>query len=240
MRLLDVHSHILPFIDDGAQDIEESVQLLTILKNQGVTDVFATPHFSPSRDSTEEFFSRLKKSADIISEAVRDKELPNIFYGCEVLYTHGIGSFEGMKNFTISGSRYLLLEFFVGSFDENVLDDIVRLKEEQNIIPIIAHTERYKDVKGYKKLLRLISKGYCKAQVNAESVVKGYYSKAAHKLIKAGLVSFIGSDCHSVEKRAPHISEAYKVISKKFGREVAIKLIQNGEKILAEVEKTVP
>lgn len=238
MSLIDVHSHILSGMDDGAQDPGETLQLLTILKEQGVTDVIATPHFSPSEDSINEFWSKLTESKRELRRVWEGADLPNIYFGCEIFYSYGLGGLEGIKELTIENTKRVLIEFGIIRFDSMIIKDLIRIREDRGIIPIIAHIERYKYFKGYDKLLELVKNGYCEAQVNASSVVDNAFTKVAHKLIKKGYVSYIGSDCHSPVHRPPKIAEAYKIITEKFGRSTADALKRNGEKFLMEIKES--
>lgn len=235
MRILDVHSHILPGVDDGAQNTEEAIKLLEMLKQQGVTDVIATPHFSPAEDSMEKYSRDYEEAKKALQEAMRGKDLPNVYYGCEVLYSYGFGALEGINQLAISGTKYILIEFGFLKFTDSVCKDIMKIRTERGLTPIIAHIERYKRFGAYDKLLALVEEGYCKAQINSSSVVGNVFSKNAHKLIKKGYVDFIGSDCHSVDARPPRIDEAYRVISQKFGNSYAAQYIKNGEKLICEL-----
>ena len=90
--MIDIHSHILPNIDDGSKSIEESVNLLSILNEQGITEVIATPHFYPHLDNLEEFSEQRQYQFEELSEAIKDKNLPKIYLGCEILYFNGIAN----------------------------------------------------------------------------------------------------------------------------------------------------
>ena len=217
VELVDVHSHILPGVDDGAKDVEESLKLLEMLKNQGVTTVIATPHFLGARDSIEDFRDRVAIAKKELFAAKEKKNLPDIIIGSEVLYFPGMGMLEGIKNLTINGSKYMLLEFDFINFDNRVINDLKRIREMHGIIPIIAHIERYKKFRNYKKLLKLVESGICLAQINASSVVDNVFTKNAHKLIKNGIAHYIGSDTHSVDFRPPLIDKAYKILNEEFG-----------------------
>ena len=172
MTFLDVHSHILPNVDDGAKDMETSVKLLEMLKEQGVTDVIATPHFYPIEDSIEEFVEIVDTAYNNLKQETLGKELPNVYLGCELRYFNGIGKSAAIKQFVISGTNYLLLELPYGvPITKLVLQDIIDISERQGLTPILAHIERYSKVKGYKKLLKLIIDGYALAHINAGGVL---------------------------------------------------------------------
>lgn len=237
MEFFDIHAHILPGVDDGARDIEESLSLLKMLKSQGVTAVAATPHFIATRDILEDFNARVNSAKESLQAACKNSDLPQVLVGSEVLYFSGMGALEGVKNLTINNSGYMLIEFAGIDFTEDVCRDIKRIRENWSITPIIAHIERYKGFKGYKNLLKLVKAGCCLAQVNAASVAGGYFEKTAHKLIRTGMVQFLGTDTHSVDLRPPMLDTALSVIAEKHGKETAEKFIENSNKLLLEINK---
>lgn len=236
MELLDLHAHILPGVDDGAKDIEESLALLQMLKAQGVTTVVATPHFYGMQDNIEDFKARVEGAKAELFAAVKDKDLPQILVGSEVLYFAGMGTMEGVRNLTLNGSKYMLLEFDAINFDSSICKDITRIRDNWSITPIIAHIERYQRFKGYKNLINLVKSGVCKAQVNASSVVGNVFTKGAHKLIKKGIISYIASDTHSVDLRPPAIDKAYAVITETFGKHIANRFILNSQDLLERIK----
>ena len=90
--LLDIHSHILPAVDDGAFDISESLMLLEAMRLQGITDVIATPHFYPLDDNFNEYKERISNAYNLLLKETENKNLPRIFVGSEVLYYRYIGT----------------------------------------------------------------------------------------------------------------------------------------------------
>lgn len=237
MQYLDIHAHILPAVDDGAKDIDAAITLLEMLKEQGVTDVIATPHFYPDTDSAEDFAELVKKAYCELKNEVADKDLPRFFLGCELRYFSGIGKSRAIKQFVISGTNYLLLELPYGEpITKIVLQDIIDISERQGLIPILAHIERYSKVKGYKKLLKLISDGYAKAHINAGAIVSKEDAKLCEKLIKGGYVSYMASDTHSPDHRPPFIKQALDTITERLGRSAANRFIIKSNRLLEEIE----
>ena len=110
MRCLDLHTHILPGVDDGAQTVEESIQLLTAMKEQGITDVVATPHFDATHHNLPDFIERIRSAYREVQNAAAGLDLPHVFVGSEVFYFNGIGKSNGIRVLSMGGSRYFLLE----------------------------------------------------------------------------------------------------------------------------------
>lgn len=233
--LLDIHSHVLPGVDDGAKDLEESVELLKMMRQQGITHVLATPHFYASRDGLDEYRARVGYAFGQLKAAADGASLPYVMLGCEVLYYNCIGRSESVYNFCLNGSDYLLLELSDNCIDDEFFKDIEDLRRNLGITPIIAHLERYHKFPNYKKLLKFLAENEIPAQINASSLFSREYSKTVNKLIKKQLVEFIGTDAHSVAKRPPMMQPALEAIKKRFGAEYSDEFISNSQKLLERI-----
>lgn len=231
-RFLDIHSHILPGADDGARDIDESLELLKIMKSQGITDVVATPHFYASYDNLEDHLEKINSAYLNLVSAADGLNLPNIYLGNEVFYFSGIGKSSDIKVLCIENSPILLLELPVCEISESILEDINELSISLGIVPIIAHIERYSHNRGFKKLLKMIENGVAFAQLNVSSVLHSDFKKTAAKLIKGGYISFIATDTHSVDIRPPMLADALNEISSKFGKDCKKLYTENSQKLL--------
>ncbi len=237
MNYLDIHSHILPNVDDGAKDLATSIELLKLLNEQGVTDVIATPHFYPDYDNAEEYVEKVNLAYKQLNNAIYGQDLPRVFLGCELRYFDGMGKSQNISQFAIRGTNYLLLELPYGApITNNVLKDIISLSEDLGFRIILAHIERYYKVKGFKKLLKLISDGYAIAHINADGMTSKAEAKICEKLIKGGYISFVASDTHSVKNRPPKIKEALDIISNRLGRSTATSLMLKSNRLLEELE----
>ncbi len=237
MTFLDIHSHILPGVDDGAKDMETSLALLEMLKSQGVASVIATPHFYPEEDNAEGYISAVQNAYNNLKQELIGKDLPKVYLGCELRYFNGIGKSDSIKQFVIKGTDYLLLELpYSAPITDIVLQDIINISERQGLMPILAHIERYNKVKGYKKLLKLISDGYALAHINAGGIASREEAKCCEKLIKSGYVSYVASDTHSVHSRPPQFEEAFKVLTERLGKSAVNRFIYKSNQLLEEIE----
>ena len=233
--MLDIHSHILPAVDDGAKTIEESLEILKEMYRQGITDVIATPHFYPLEDNLEDYLSITRKAFSLLKENTVNKKVPNIFLGCEILYYSGISKVYELKHFTLNGSCFLLLELTPDLINDNLFDELLYLKGKRNIVPIIAHIERYKTAKKYRKFIEFVKKNGIPSQVNATSFLIKDYSKTLDKLFAENAVTFIGTDSHSPERRPPFMDSALEKISQKYGNKTKEKLIENAKKLYLDI-----
>lgn len=233
---LDIHSHILPNIDDGAEDLSISQRLLEIIHSQNITDIIATPHFYPMFDNLEEFIENRQNSINLLLSSVKDTTMPNIYLGCEVLYYSGISYASGLEKLTLANSRYILLEPDYCLLNAKLQREILHLRD-LGFIPIITHIERYQKAKGFRSFYKFVKEKRILVQVNATSFFSKHYNRILKKLVKDNIISFIASDTHSVDVRPPMIKPALDKITAAYGDEYANRLIKNSQKLLNEITK---
>ncbi len=233
--LFDIHSHILPKVDDGSDSLETSVKLLEMMKAQGITDVLATPHFYPSEMNLERFETKIEKAYLALKQEVKDKDLPRIYLGCELLYFKGLGTVSSLEQFCLNNSEYMLLELTDGNIGSTLFKDLDMIINHWGITPIIAHIERYFKAKEYKNLIKYVKKENLPIQLNTESVTSSYYGKAVKKLLKDNLFIVLGTDTHSVEHRPPLMDKALSHITQNYGIRPTNRLLSNSEQLFKEI-----
>ena len=133
---IDFHTHILPAVDDGSSCVDESVELLEMQKQRGISVVVATPHFYPHKDKPERFLERRNKAFQKLQAEIADQQLPKVILGAEVYYFNGISQWEGLKDLTIGGTNYLLLEMPGTQWTDKMLEEIDGIYIKHGIIPI--------------------------------------------------------------------------------------------------------
>ncbi len=235
--LIDIHSHILPGVDDGAVNHKTSMKMLEIAWNDGIRQVILTPHNKPMRHNVS--LKTLQKLAEDLDIEARHQGMTFTFYmGNEIYYRSDIiEALEEGKACTMARSSYILVEF-------SPMDDFDYIRKgiyqvlSAGYRPIIAHIERYQCMLNKPEHVASLHKMGCYIQVNAGSVMGQYgfaIKRMTRKLLKQELVSFIASDAHDTEKRAPRLKECAKYISKKFGDEYRQRLFEeNPEKLLTD------
>lgn len=237
MVLMDIHSHILPAVDDGAQNLETSIKLLEMMKEQGITDVIATPHFYADTENMEDFKHNVGNAYAVLNDAVKDMNLPKVHLGSEVYYFDGIGKSEGIKQLTLGSSKYILLELQSRAIDKTVLENINGIIYGLGLIPVFAHIERYAEEKDFKNLFKYIDSNNAYAQVNSSSVLFSPYKHIVRKLMKSGRISFIATDTHSPEHRPPMMRAALDEVKRCFGNDYVNTLIKNTEYLYEQINK---
>jgi len=239
MGFIDIHSHILHGVDDGSKSLQMSLELLGMMAEQGITDVIATPHFDARYENFEEYTTKVNTAYEELLSATRGKDFPNVYLGSEVYYFKGIGKSYGIRNLSLANSRYILLELSFAPIDDVVIKEIQGIYDNIGLVPIIAHVERYMDVKGFKKLLKLFENGTALSQVNAPSLFMPRFKRGTQKLIKRGLVNFLATDTHSVDLRPPMLDMAFSELLKQFGEEGKDFFLDNSNWFLKQIQNTV-
>lgn len=223
--MIDIHTHVIPFVDDGASSMEASVSMIKKAITAGVTDLICTPHYRKKMFETKKTdiitnFEKLKQ------ELARQKLKINLYLGQEIKYD-GNTRKQIIENelLTINNTGYVLLEFSYKT--DTDISEITYDYSIKGLIPIIAHIERYSYIKNIEQVLDIKQCGGL-IQVNASTILgkNGLRSKKfAKKLIKHNLVDFVASDIH--ENREYNLREAYLYITKKFGSVVANSIFKN-------------
>ena len=221
--MIDFHSHILPAIDDGSKNTEESLDMLNSLKQQGVKRVLATPHFYANDNSVDSFLARRQKSFDKL-KLVLDGNYPEIVLGAEVRYYEGLSKLEKLEELCAQGTRLLLVEMPSGRWSQYALNEILNLSSQRRFTLVLAHIERYMNYQAADVFETLLANDVL-MQVNADFVTGLFTKQKAIKLFKNERIHFIGSDCHNMTTRPPEIKKAYELISKKIGKDFVADLI---------------
>jgi len=238
--IYDVHCHIIPGVDDGASDYEETKRLLQMEYNQGVRGIIATPHFrfqmfeTPIEHIKEQFVLAQRAAAEISNDL-------EVYLGCEFHVNMEMTEMlKAGKVSTMAGSRYVLTEFSENSEVSYIRERIYALLSN-GYKPVIAHIERYEATRlDLNFVEELDDMGAC-MQINADSIIgkEGFFIKRfCIKLMKYDLVQFVGSDCHNMYDRISRVGEAYSYVKKKMGETYANNLfIENPQKILKDAKR---
>ena len=230
--MIDWHSHILPQMDDGSRNVTESIAMISMQASQGVDTVIATPHFYANDETVEKFLTRRDEAWRQLKEQLPD-DAPEILLGAEVRYYQGISHLEDLKDLRITGSRLLLLEMPLTQWTEYTLRELTELSGKNSIKIILAHIERYLRLQKRAVWERLYESGIL-MQVNASFLTACTSRRRAISLLQDSGAHFIGSDCHNMTSRAPHIGKAFEILEKKLGREYVSQMNEYGNTVLAK------
>lgn len=213
----DMHSHILPGMDDGSKDTDTSLEMLRKSMEQGIDRVFVTPHYYPV-ESVQDFLQRRDRAEANLRQAMESagQQLPQICAGAEVAYRPGIGYEEDLEKLRLGNSEFLLLELPFSAWSQEVVRDIRNMVCARGITPILAHIERYLHLQKKQMLEQVLSQGVL-VQMNAEALLHWRSRGRAKKLLKENVVHLLGSDSHNLSHRAPNLGEAIRELEKTKG-----------------------
>ena len=222
LPLADMHCHILPGIDDGSASMDESIAMLQAEYLEGVRVIFLTPHyragmFETPRSVCREKFQELRKKSLALFP---DLEL---YLGCEFHVSMDMQSqIAAEPAYRMAEGDYILTEFSASDEKFSIRNYIQRLTLD-GFHPVIAHVERYPACRDIQFLTEMKNMGAL-LQVNADAIlgIDGLgFRMYSRRLLREGLVVMIGSDCHNMKNRAPHLDRCAKFLCAKYGAESA-------------------
>ena len=221
--MIDIHAHILPGVDDGAEDMQDTLEMARMAVENGIMVMVATPHCNIPGAYDNYYDEKYKETFKRVEEELEAHGIPLILLpGMEVFATPDLPELlKQGKIQSINGSRYLLLELPFDE-DEEYADDILKDVLDMGICPVIAHAERYECVQRNPGLIdRWIKQGIL-IQVNKASLLgkfgRGAYN-AAHMMMRRFQVSVIASDCHRPYMRTPIMMDVYEDLARKYPRD---------------------
>ncbi len=223
-KIVDIHTHILPGVDDGAKTMEESLKIIEYLSKSGVTDIVLTSHYinntkyNANEKNRKRIFKELKKRLN--NDEIK-LYLGNEVYLCEDI----INLLESKEIVTLNDTKYILIELPLTGYLNNLSNILCELTS-YGFTPIIAHPERYHFLQKHNKRIRELLEFNCLLQCNVDSIT-GKYGKKAKKLmkwmLKHDLVQFVATDTHSVGKNKK-LEKSFKKLRKIVGEKEFIEL----------------
>lgn len=225
--MLDLHTHLLPCVDDGCKSADEALELMARLESIGFDSIVLTPHFYPSRETSKNFILRRDSAMSALKEHCDGK---NITVACECYLNEYLFNCEDITPLCIidGGKKYLLIELSYSNMDRKRM---LRLCEKvivtYGVTPVLAHIERYPYIIKNEEFFKKFIEAGCLCQVNMKSFCSLFRRKRLAYYVEKGYITFIGSDTHRspFDARAHIRASAY--LEKRFGQEWRNKF-QNG------------
>lgn len=219
--MIDCHCHILPNIDDGPQDVDESIEMARIAAMDGIEKIIATPHIADNRYSSDDISDRV----DQLNHLLGQKQIPvQVYPGAEVAISLDP---EKLSEYTINHTSYILIEFphdHLPSYAGKMIDWLCAKK----LKPIIAHPERNYSIMRSPELLLGLLNSNVYIQITAASLTGDFgrdIQYCAHFLLDSGKVDIIASDAHSNKFRLPQLSAARELAAKRLGKKASLRLV---------------
>ena len=240
--LIDIHSHIIPGVDDGSPDMETSLGLLRMAAENGTTDIIATPHVIDV--STTLTWDSIRRSVEELQKEADRNGIPiTIYPGAETELNFDLLELirKDHSAFCLAGSRYCLMEMPSLMLPPH-LDDMIYELQLMDIVPVLAHPERQMQLmENPDRLLELLHKG-CAAQCNGGSLTGVFGPKVQsdiRRLLDRDMVAFMGSDAHNLRHRNTNLKEAREAVTEGWGSERAAELFETKPGCILE-NKTLP
>ncbi|MBD3414632.1 MAG: hypothetical protein GF421_09400 [Candidatus Aminicenantes bacterium] len=236
--MIDIHSHILPGLDDGAKELNTSLEMARIAVEDGITTMIATPHLFRGSYSVSGF-DAVNKAQKSFTKALKENNIPlEILLGAEVHVCHHlVDEIKAHRDFLVlNQSRYMFMEFPSDHVFSGVKDLIFELMTE-GIVPIIAHPERNSVFRRNPHYLYELLEMGVFSQVNQGSFNGVYGTRvqdAVYRFLELGYVHFIATDCHNTWVILPRLSEAVRKAGEVIGEEKAKALVKDNPLCVVE------
>ncbi len=230
--MIDIHSHVLPMVDDGSSSVETSLRMLDEAYKEGTDIIFLTPHYA----YPYEFINPKEKIQPLFEDLkyIVDREgIPiEIRLGTEFLYTHEL--FDEYCDTIQTVDNFLLMEFYFDVSGKYILEAVEHVIEK-GYMPIIAHPERFEAIQVNHSIAREIKEKGGYLQMNKGSVVGDFgriVQECVMNLLDEHLITFVGSDAHDTRRRRTSMYEAYQATSYYFGKDYADDIFENNPRRL--------
>ncbi len=228
---VDIHTHLLPKVDDGARDMDDALALIAQAQANGTSALVLTPHYRGryrrnSPEQLQEIFEELRSKTDM-----------ELYLGNEIGYERELADklSEG-RVLPLNGGRYVLLEFSTDSPKSQITGGVLDVLN-CGFVPIIAHAERYEIFRRNRALMDEVLDLGVLVQVNADSILGGCgfeIKRYCHWLLKKRMVHFVASDGHDSQLRKPVLGDCYRRVCKKYGEAYAAELFWKNARVVLE------
>jgi protein-tyrosine phosphatase len=225
--LIDLHSHLLPGIDDGAKDLATSLAMARVAAADGITTIACTPHILPGVYNNSG--PAIRRAVAQLAESIAKAKIPiTLVTGADVHIVPDLDvQLRDGRALTLNNSRYLLLEPPHHVLPPR-LEDLIFGLQATGYVPILTHPERLSWVEGHYDLIRRLVSSSVLMQITAGSVM-GRFGRGprywAERMLDEGLCHLLATDAHNTEQRAPRMAEARDVVAQRLGDDEAINLV---------------
>lgn len=237
--MIDIHSHILPSVDDGAQTLDAALELLTLAQEDGITTQFLTPHMRDTNyiNDPETIVQKYNNFSEIVAEKGYTIKLR---LSAEVRVSPEVKKLVQRDDFPWlglwQGKKAFLLEMPHGQVPTGTIN-LIKWLLQRDILPVIAHPERNREFQTNTNLLKQFIETGCLIQITAASLSGKFGDKSksmAVELLEKGVVTFMATDCHNSFYRPPDLKAGYETAKNIIGKDKAWSLVHDAPAKLLE------
>lgn len=223
--MIDIHTHILPNLDDGAADWSDALTMAELSVESGVTTLVATPHCGLPDQHLSGHRRRIQTQLSTFRDILKQANLPlTVLEGMEIFGTEDTArQLESGLLTTLNGSRYPLIEFPFRDYARSATEVLEELRE-MGLVPVVAHPERYLYVQRNPELLNIWTDMGCLLQINRGSIL-GRFGRTSEELawtlLDRGFVCTVASDAHSPQSRTTWMQDIRDLLTEEFSPELS-------------------
>ena len=229
--MLDIHSHFLPKMDDGAKTVEMSLEMLRLSKAQGVDTIVSTSHFYADSEAPDSFLKRRAHAFKKIEPLLSPAHPSTILFGAEVYYFPGLSASEEVAKLIVEGTDLILIEMPFEKWPTKIFQELHTFQSRFGLKVVLVHVERYLPIQKKAVFAEMLEHEFL-IQCNAGAFVDRKTRKFALNLLKTGRLNFLGTDCHNLDTRKPNMGEAREIIEKKLGADAWRTFCEESEALL--------
>lgn len=232
--MIDIHSHIIPFVDDGPPNWDTAIQMAKQAYANGIQGIVATPHHKSGRYSNPA--DEVVQWVKLLNEKLQELNMNLVVFSGQEIRVHSelLASLKNGDLLNLHESRYMLLEL-PSSNVPKYTEDIVYELSLLGIQAIIAHPERNAEIANNPMMLSRLVEAGALSQITAQSIT-GHYGRKLQKislqLCKLNVVHFVATDAHDLVKRVFNLSECYQYIERKLGNDWVLYFKGNAERVI--------
>ena len=229
--MVDLHTHILPEIDDGSDGVDTSLAMLHREAEQGVDVVCATSHYYAHHEGIDAFCARRAEALERLAAVLTDG-LPRVLPAAEVAYFPRMEE-QDLTPLCIQGTRTLMLEMPFADWTSLQTEAVEALALDCGYQVVLVHPERFCFSKSNWHQLKRLAELPIGLQINAGSLLRWGTRRLALDLLQLAHWPLLGSDCHNLTSRPPNLKEGRKVVMQKLGEAFLDQMDRNAERLTA-------
>ncbi len=234
--MIDIHNHILPGVDDGADSMSTSLMMAAMAADDGIQSIVVTPHINWDGEDIQEKQAFIQMRAEELRKELEEAHIPMTFYiGAEVLCLNTKDYPPNVNNFPcINGTTYALVEFQFNAKEDVITEHLLQVLHG-GLHPIVAHPERYAAVQKRKTLMEDWHNLGCLLQLNKNSINGSFGwrgKKVAEWALQKKLADFIATDAHDMERRTTRCIATLDKLKSKYGSSYIKKITETNPQIM--------